>query len=130
MTKKRKEPFQWRKSTGLLTQAMLREYIRWLFPQLGALYIPPQGVRDFTLGEQNRNAGKQLDPYKPRAATGPVLKKDLQTFKDFVFLAIGTEAIKNPYQLTSRCTLIFVPEFKRLHTHIVFLIAKKRALTS
>lgn len=130
MARTKPEPFQWRASKGLLTQGMLREYIRWLFPQLGALYVPPQGVRDFTLGEQSRNAGKQLDPFKPRAATGPVLRRDLQAFKDFVFLALGNVAMKNPYQLTGRCTLIFIPEFKRLHTHIIFLIAKKRALVS
>ena len=129
MARRKTEPFQWRKSAGLLTQAMLREYVRWLFPQLGALYIPPQGVRDFTLGEQSRNAGKQLEPYKPRTATGPVLRKDLKAFSDFVFEAIGSEAVKNPYQLTGRCALIFIPEFKRLHSHIIFLLAKKRLAT-
>jgi len=126
MARPKTEPFQWRRSNGLLMQSMLREYMRWLFPQLGAAYIPPQGVRDFTLGEQNRNEGKQPEPFRPRAATGPVLKKDLQTFKDYVFAAIGAEAVKNPHQLTTRCALVFVPDFKRLHAHIVFLIAKKR----
>ena len=126
MARRKTEPFQWRKSDGLLTQAMLREYIRWLFPQLRALYIPPQGVRDFTLGEQNRNEGKQLAPYKPRAAFGPVMKKDMEAFKDFVFEALGAEASKNPFQLTAKCALVFVPEFKKLHSHIIFLIGKKR----
>lgn len=106
--------------------SMLREYIRWLFPQLGAAYIPPQGVRDFTLGQQNQNQGRQPQPFRPRSATGPVLKTDLQAFKDHVFQAIGTEAEKNPLPLTTRCTLVFIPDLKRLHQHIVFLIGKKR----
>lgn len=125
--KKKTEPFQWKSSTGLFTQPMLREYIRWLFPQMGAAYIPPQGVRDFTLGEQNRNAGKQPQPFQPRSATGPVLKNDLIIFKNFVFDAIGYEATKAPFQIITRCTLIFIEDFKKLHYHIIFLIGKKRA---
>ena len=130
MAARKTEPFQWRASKGLLTQAMLREYMRWLFPQLGAAYIPPQGVRDFTLGEQNPNEGKQPEPFRPRAASGPVFRKDLQKFKDYVFLALGTEAEKHPYQLTTRCVLVFIPDFKRLHAHLVFLISKKRQSAS
>ena len=126
MARPKTEPFQWRSSNGLLMQSMLREYMRWLFPQLGAAYIPPQGVRDFTLGEQNRNEGKQPEPFRPRAATGPVMKADLQKFKDYVFEALGAEAAKHPFQLTTRCALVFIPDFKRLHQHIVFVLAKKR----
>lgn len=127
MAKKKTEPFQWKASAGILTQPMLREYMRWLFPQLGAAYIPPHGVRDFTLGEQNRNAGKQPQPFRPRASIGPVMKNDLILFKNYVFDAIGSESNKNPYQIVTRCSLVFVAEFKKLHAHIVFIIAKKRA---
>lgn len=126
MPKQKTEPYQWPKSGGLLLQWMLRDYIRWLFPQLGAAYIPPEGVKDFTLGEQNASEGEQPQPFRPRSASGPVLKSDLINFKDYVFQAIGIEAAKNPYQLKVRCSLIFVNDLRRLHAHIVFLISKKR----
>lgn len=124
--KQKPEPYRWGKSTGLLQQWMLRDYIRWLFPQLGAAYEPPQGVRDFTLGQQSPTTGKQPEPFRPRAARGPVFKRDLEKFKDYVFLALAPESDKNPFQLTTRCALAFVPDLQRLHLHLIFLLSKKR----
>jgi hypothetical protein len=124
--KQKTEPYRWGKSTGLLHQWMLRDYIRWLFPQLGAAYEPPQGVKDFTLGQQATTDGKQPEPFRPRSARGPVFKRDLEKFKDYVFLALAPESDKNPFQLTTRCTLAFVPDLQRLHQHLLFLLSKKR----
>ena len=126
MARQKTEPFTWRKSTGLMQQAMLREYVRWLFPQLGTSYEPPQSVRDFTAAAKPRNQGKQQEPYRPGKATGPVMRADLQRFATYVFEAIGQEAERNPFPITTRSTLVFVPEFKKLHTHLIFLIGKKR----
>jgi hypothetical protein len=124
--KQKPEPYRWGKSTGLLQQWMLRDYIRWLFPQLGAAYEPPQGVRDFTLGKQSATDGKQPEPFRPRTARGPVFKRDLEKFKNYVFLALAPESDKNPFQLTTRCALAFVPDLQSLHLHIIFLLSKKR----
>jgi hypothetical protein len=126
MARQKTEPFQWRKSTGLMHQAMLREYIRWLFPQLGRNYEPPQSVRDFTAAARPRNEGRQPQPYRPGKATGPLMRADLQRFATYVFDAIGQEAERNPFPVTTRSTLVFVPEFKKLHAHILFLLRKKR----
>lgn len=126
MAKQKTEPFAWRSSTGLMHQWMLREYIRWLFPQLGTAYQPPQSVRDFTATAKPLNAGKKQEPYKPGKATGPLFLSDLKRFAAYVFAAIGPESDRNPYQIRSGCTLVFIPEFKRLHRHLTFLIAKKR----
>lgn len=126
MARQKTEPFAWRKSTGLMQQAMLREYIRWLFPQLGRNYEPPQSVRDFTAAALPRNQGKKQEPYRPGKASGPVMRADLKRFAAYVFEAIGQEAERNPFPIVTRCTLVFVPEFKKLHAHILFLIGKKR----
>ena len=130
MAARKTQPFEWTASTGLLMQSMLREYMRWLFPQLGAAYIPPQGVRDFTLGEQNPNDGKQPQPFRPARAAGLVLRPDLHAFTDHVFEALGTEAVQNPYPLSLPIVLVFVSDLKALHEHILFLIGKKRQAAS
>lgn len=130
MTKQKTEPYQWAKSSGLLMQWMLRDYMRWLFPQLGASYIPPQGVKDFTLGEQNASEGRQPEPFRPRASTGPVLRQDLQRFADYCFEALQPYSDQAPYRLGLRCALCFVPDLQRLHQHLVMLIGKTRLAES
>jgi hypothetical protein len=129
--KQKTEPYRWGKSTGLLHQWMLRDYIRWLFPQLGAAYEPPQGVKDFTLGQQSATDGKQPEPFRPRASSGPVLLTDLHRFREYVFEALEPVASQNPMPLKTSCTLVFIPDFKRLHNHIQLLLKlHRRRLTN
>jgi hypothetical protein len=126
MARQKTEPFAWGKTTGLLQQWMLRDYIRWLFPQLGAAYIPPLGVKDFTLGEQDRLDGRQPLPFQPRTSSGVVFSRDLVEFKDYVFAALRPESDKNPYTLSLPTRLVFVRDVQKLHTQILLLISKKR----
>ena len=126
MARQKTEPFAWGKTTGLLQQWMLRDYIRWLFPQLGAAYIPPLGVKDFTLGQQDRTEGQQPLPYQPRKSAGIVLRRDLIEFKDYVFEALRPESDKNPYTLSLPTSLVFVRDVQQLHTQILLLLSKKR----
>lgn len=126
----KQEPFAWRRSDGLFTQPMLREYIRWLFPQLGLAYQPPQGVKDYSAAAVSTTKTKQPEPFRPRAASGPVLKSDLQKFAAYVFAALRPVSDQNPFPITSPTVLIFIPTFKRLHTHFLFLLRKHRQLTA
>jgi hypothetical protein len=130
MARLKTEPFAWRSSRGLLQQAMLREYVRWLFPQLGRAYEPPMGVKDFTAASVSRFSGRQPQPFRPRASTGPVLRQDLQRFADYCFEALKPYSDQAPYRLGLRCALCFMPDLKRLHQHLVMLIAKKRLAES
>jgi len=126
MARPKTEPFVWRESAGVLHQWMLREYIRWLFPQLGRSYEPPMGVRDFTTAAQSRNAGKQPQPFRPRAAAGPVLRQDLQAFADYALEALRPYSDRSPWHPRRGITLCFVPDLRDLHRHLIQLIAKKR----
>jgi hypothetical protein len=109
-----------------MLQSHLREYMRWLFPQLGRHYIPPGGVKDYTAAANPAKGEKQPEPFRPRSSSGPVLLSDLQRFKDYVFEALEPVASQNPMPLKTRCTLILIPEFKRLHQHIQLLLKLKR----
>ncbi len=121
------EPFVWRNSQGLLLQPMLRDYLRWILPQIGRQYEPPEGVRDFTAAAVSRFDGKQPEPFRPRAAAGPVLRADMVKFAEYCFEAMSPLAEQNPYVLKrAGCVLVFVPEFKRLHGHLLELVRKKR----
>lgn len=126
MGRKKEEPFLWRKSSGLLHQWMLREYIRWLFPQLGRAYEPPQGVIDFTAPNVSRLAGKQPEPFRPRRASGPVLRRDLEAFAAYCFEALEPYSERNPYRVRTRCALAFVPDLRRLHEHLMDLLLMQR----
>lgn len=126
MVRKREEPFQWRQSRGLLHQWMLREYMRWLFPQLGRAYEPPQGVRDYTAPEVSRLAGEQPEPFRPRAASGPVLRSDLEAFAAYCFEALEPYSERNPYKVRPRCRLTFITDLRRLHAHLMDLLTMKR----
>lgn len=125
--KQKTEPFQWKNSQGLMTQAMLREYLRWILPQLGRRYEPPDGVKDYTAAATSRFQGKQPEPFRPRASTGPVFRSDLRKFADYCFEALTPYSDRNPYLIPGGCILIFVPEFKKLHAHLLDLIRMQRA---
>ncbi len=126
MPRQKTEPFVWRTSTGLMHQWMLREYMRWLFPQLGASYEPPLSVRDFTATARPLHQGKKQEPFRPGKATGPLFTADLKRFATYCFDALTPESERHPYQIRSTSALVFIPEFKRLHRHLTFLIAKAR----
>lgn len=130
MARLKTEPFPWRSSRGVLHQGMLREYVRWLFPQLGRAYEPPMGVQDFTAAAVSKFHGRQPQPFRPRASAGPVLRQDLQRFADYCFEALKPYSDQAPYRLGLRCSLCFVPDLKRLHQHLVMLIGKKRLAES
>ena len=120
------EPFAWRQSSGVMLQSHLREYIRWLFPQLGRHYIPPGGVRDYTVAANPNKAEKQPEPFRPRASSGPLLLTDLHRFRDYVFAALEPVSSQNPLPLKTSCALVFIPDFKRLHNHILLLLKLHR----
>lgn len=130
MARRKTEPFAWRRSAGVLHQWMLREYIRWLFPQLGRTYEPPLGVRDFTAAATSRFAGKQPQPFRPRASIGPVLRRDLQDFTGYCMEALRPYSEHAPYLPPRGSTLVFVPDLMHLHRHLMTLIDKKRQASS
>lgn len=126
MARLKTEPFQWAKQDGVLTQSMLREYIRWLFPQLGRAYEPPRGVIDYTASARSRLEGKQPPPFRPRTARGVVLRTDLEKFAAYCFEALQPFADRQPYQHRPATCLAFIRDLKRLNHHLLQLILAKR----
>lgn len=126
MARLKSEPFQWTKSTGVLTQSMLREYIRWLFPQLGRAYVPPRGVIDFTAAARSRLEGKLPEPFRPRTARGVVLRADLEKFAAYCFEALQPFSDQRPYRHKPATCLAFISDLKRLNQHLLELILAKR----
>lgn len=126
MARLKTEPFQWAKQDGVLTQSMLREYIRWLFPQLGRAYEPPRGVIDYTAAARSRLEGKQPPPFRPRKASGVVLRSDLERFAAYCFEALQPFSDQRPYRHKPATCLAFVLDLKKLNQHLLDLIMAKR----
>jgi hypothetical protein len=59
-----------------------------------------------------------------------VFRSDLRKFADYCFEALTPHSERNPYLIPGGCILIFVPEFKKLHAHLLDLIRMQRAATS
>lgn len=79
------KPYQWPSADGLLHMHELRDYARWLFPQLDREWASP-GVRDFTLKPEVQ--GKKAEPYRFPKSKGPCFMRDLIHFAAYVIPAL------------------------------------------
>src|SRR5690349_523650 len=98
MQRSKTEPFQWSKRTGIVPFWLLRDYARWLFPQLGRQW-QAEGVMDFTQQSQDK---KSIKPYQFPKASGPVMFRHFTGFAEYVFQALGKFAAKEPYKWQKR----------------------------
>lgn len=125
--KKKLEEYRWQSSRGVLQMWMLRDYARWLFPQIGRKW-EAEGILDFTLPEKVED--KPANIYRFPKSTGPVLRRELAHFRDYVFAALKPQSDRMPYQWPRSLALIFVADLRHLHTHIQSVLKKHREETA
>lgn len=75
------KPYQWPARGGAVQMWQLRDYARWLFPQLDKEWASP-GVKDFTLKPEVQ--GKKAEPYQFPKSKGVCLMRHLKHFGAYV----------------------------------------------
>lgn len=120
-------PYDWPKTEGTLTAAVLMDYASWLFPRLKLEWEAPGVIKRKTTLQKVGDEAQTKKPYQFRKTKGWLnLQRDMRPFARYVLAELKKWSDRKPYLPTRREGPAMMDDLKDFDAHVQLLIKAKK----
>lgn len=120
------QPYQWPKSSGLLTARLLRDYMTWLATKLDLEWESP-GVIKRPSRRSDQKPKEKVKPYQFRKSRGLLtIQKDIRPFARYVLAKLKPWSDRHPFLPRRKEGLALVQDLRAFADHVNLLLKKKK----